>query len=97
MISPVATIGIVFAALLVTGALLQPWVGSLSDRMGRGPVLVIGNATAALCVAILAFDPPVWLMVPAMTVGVAALDVIRAAMLAAAVDPRSVAKGRHSA
>ncbi|MCE8458913.1 hypothetical protein LZ188_20740 [Rhodovulum sulfidophilum] len=41
---------------------------------------------AALCVAFLVLDPPFWLMIPIMAIGVASLDAIRAAMLASAVD-----------
>lgn len=81
-----ATIGVVFAALLIMGALAQPWVGWMSDTAGRRPVLVVGNGVAALAVAALVFEPPFWIMIAMMAVGVAALDAIRAAMLATAVD-----------
>ncbi len=80
------TIGIIFAALLISGALAQPWVGRISDKAGRRPVLVIGNATAGLAVAVLIFDPAFWVMIALMAVGIAAMDSIRAAMLATAVD-----------
>ncbi|WP_421853174.1 MFS transporter [Oricola sp.] len=81
-----ATIGILLSALLVTGALAQPWVGWMSDSIGRRPILVAGNAIAAGAVTVLVFGPPFWLMVTMMAVAVAALDAIRAAMLATAVD-----------
>ena len=81
-----ASIGVIFAALLITGALAQPWVGGLSDRVGRRSVLIVGTGVAALCVALLAVNPPFWLLIPAMAVSVASLDAIRAAMLATAVD-----------
>ncbi|MBO9446650.1 MFS transporter [Ruegeria sp. R14_0] len=80
------TIGIAFAAILVTGALAQPWVGSISDRFGRMPVLASGNGLGAFSIATLTFDPPFWFMIAMMAVGVASLDAVRAAMLAAAVD-----------
>lgn len=80
------TIGIVFAALLLTGAFAQPWAGWISDKLGRKPVLVIGNGLAALAFAILSFGPTFWVMISMMAVGIAALDATRAAMLAAAVD-----------
>ena len=38
------TIGIIFATLMVTGALAQPWVGKLSDSVGRRPVLLTAHA-----------------------------------------------------
>ena len=88
-----ASIGVIFAALLITGALAQPWVGALSDRAGRSPVLVLGNGVAALCVALLVFDPPFWLAILAMAIGVASLDAIRAAMLASAVDHSERSEG----
>lgn len=81
-----ATIGIVFAAMLITGALAQPWVGAISDRLGRTPILAIGNGLAALAIATLMFEPPFWFVIAMMALAVAALDAIRAAMLAAAVD-----------
>lgn len=80
------TIGIIFAALLISGALAQPWVGRMSDKTGRRPVLVIGNTVAGLAVAALVFDPEFWLSVALMALGVAAMDSIRAAMLATAAD-----------
>lgn len=88
-----ASIGVIFAALLITGALAQPWVGALSDRAGRRPVLVIGNGIAALCVSLLAFDPPFWSVIPTMAISVASLDAIRAAMLASAVDHSERSEG----
>lgn len=81
-----AAVGITFSALLVVGALAQPWVGKISDIAGRRPVLVIGNLTAGLASAMLVIQPSFWIMIAAMTIAVAALDAIRAAMLAAAVD-----------
>lgn len=88
-----SSIGIIFAALLITGALAQPWVGALSDRTGRSPVLAFGNGIAALCVAFLAFSPPFWLLISVMAIGVASLDAIRAAMLVSAVDHSERSEG----
>ncbi|MBL3560244.1 MFS transporter [Rhodovulum sulfidophilum] len=88
-----ARIGVIFAAILIAGALAQPWVGALSDRVGRSPVLVIGNGVAALCVALLALNPPFWFVIPTMAIGVASLDAIRAAMLASAVDHSERSEG----
>ena len=81
-----ATVGIIFSALLVTGALAQPWVGWVSDIAGRRRVLATGNAVAGLAIATLVLEPSFWAMIAIMAVGVAALDSTRAAMLAAAVD-----------
>ncbi|WP_295805812.1 MFS transporter [uncultured Nitratireductor sp.] len=81
-----AEAGIAFSALLVAGALAQPWVGKLSDIVGRRPILVSGNLVAGVSAALLMLQPPLWFTVLAMTAAVAGLDAIRAAMLAAAVD-----------
>jgi MFS family permease len=75
-----------FSAMLITGALGQPWVGKISDRAGRRPVVVLGTLTAAMAMTLLIFQPSLWIMLSAMFVAVAALDVIRAAILAGAVD-----------
>jgi len=78
--------GMAFSAMLITGALGQPWVGKISDRAGRRPVVVLGTLTAAMAMTLLIFQPSLWIMLSAMFVAVAALDVIRAAILAGAVD-----------
>ncbi len=88
-----SAIGIIFAALLVAGALAQPWVGRLSDRAGRRPVLVIGNVAAGIAVGALTLDTAFWSTIVFMAVGVAALDAIRPAMLAAAVDHTNHSEG----
>ncbi len=80
------TIGIAFAAIVLSGALAQPWVGSISDRIGRLPVLATGNGLAALAIGTLMFEPPFWIMIAMMTLGVASLDAVRPVILAAAVD-----------
>ncbi|WP_300018462.1 MFS transporter [uncultured Roseobacter sp.] len=84
-LAPVA-VGLTFSALLVVGAFAQPWVGKLSDRIGRRVVLVVGNCAAALSAAVLILQPSFWIMIAAMTAAVAALDAIRATVLATAVD-----------
>ena len=85
--------GIAFSAMLVLGALAQPWIGRISDIVGRRPVVVFGNLTAALAGTLLIFQPSLWMMIAAMTVAVAALDAIRAAILAAAVDHSGHSEG----
>ncbi|WP_299395941.1 MFS transporter [Pelagibius sp.] len=78
--------GIAFSTMLIIGALAQPWVGKISDIAGRRPVVVFGNLTAALAITVLVFQPSLWIMIAAMVVAVAALDAIRAAILAGTVD-----------
>jgi len=85
--------GIVFSTMLIVGALAQPWVGKLSDIAGRRPVVVFGNLIAALASALLVLQPSFWVMIAALMVAVAALDAIRAAILAAAVDHAGRSEG----
>ncbi len=85
--------GIAFSTMLIVGALAQPWVGKISDIAGRRPVVVFGNLTAALAIALLVFQPSLWVMIAAMVVAVAALDAIRAAILAGTVDHTGHSEG----
>ncbi len=78
--------GIAFSAMLIVGALAQPWTGKLSDIAGRRPVVVFGNLAAALAALLMIFEPPLWIMLAAMLLAVAALTAIRAAILAGAID-----------
>lgn len=78
--------GVAFSAMLIVGALAQPWVGKLSDIAGRRPVVVFGNLAAALAAMLMVFQPPLWIMIAAMMLAVAALTAIRAAILAGAID-----------
>ena len=85
--------GIAFSAMLIVGALAQPWVGKISDIAGRRPVVVFGTLTAAIAIGLLAFQPSLWVIIAAMIVAVAALDAIRAAILAGAVDHSGRSEG----
>ena len=85
--------GIAFSTMLIVGALAQPWVGKISDSAGRRPVVVFGNLMAALAIGLLVFQPSLWVMIAAMMVAVAALDAIRAAVLAGAVDHSGHSEG----
>ncbi len=85
--------GIAFSAMLIVGALAQPWVGKISDTSGRRPVVVFGNLTAAVAIGLLVFQPSLWTMLAAMMVAVAALDAIRAAVLAGAIDHAGRSEG----
>lgn len=81
-----ATVGLVFSALLLAGAIAQPWVGKASDVAGRRPVVVFGNGMAGVACVGLILQPSLGIAIAGMAVAVAALDAIRAAVLAAAVD-----------
>ncbi|MEM7172755.1 MAG: MFS transporter [Pseudomonadota bacterium] len=85
--------GIAFSSMLIVGALAQPWVGKLSDSLGRRPVVVAGTLTATCAGMLLIFQPTLWVMIAAMIAAVAALDAIRAAVLAGAVDHSGRSEG----
>lgn len=85
--------GIAFSAMLILGAVAQPWVGKLSDIVGRRPIIVLGNLTAALAGVLLVLQPSLWIIIAALMVAVAALDAIRAAILAGAVDHTGHSEG----
>ncbi len=77
---------IILAVIMLFGATGQPWMGKISDRIGRKPICLGGNAIAALA-AFVAWASPV-LVITVLALGVALLVqvAIRAVLLAAAVD-----------
>ncbi|MEQ8443608.1 MAG: MFS transporter [Alphaproteobacteria bacterium] len=78
--------GLAFAAVLLVGALIQPWVGQASDRIGRRPVIAMSCALAAAGgVAVFLADGPV-LALLGLTVCTGALTGVRSTVLACAVD-----------
>ncbi len=78
--------GFAMAAMVLPGALLQPWMGKLSDRVGRRPLIVFGNA-AATGAAFVAWLPTTFgLSFIALGVALTVLVAIRAVLLAAAID-----------
>ncbi len=80
------TTAIALAAMMLPGAVLQPSLGKLSDRIGRRPLIILGNALAAgaAFVAWLPFSFVISLI--ALGVAMTALLSIRAVLLAAAID-----------
>jgi len=77
---------IAMAAMMLPGALLQPWMGKISDSVGRRPLIILGNTIAAGA-AFVAWLPSTFaLSLIALGVALTALVAIRAVLLAAAVD-----------
>ena len=74
------------AVMMLLGALAQPGMGKISDRVGRRPLIITGNtvATAAAFVAWLSASFVVTLI--ALGIAITALVSIRAVLQAAAVD-----------
>ncbi|MEO1189627.1 MAG: MFS transporter [Pseudomonadota bacterium] len=79
-------VGLAFSLMLIGGALAQPWIGKISDIFGRRPVVLTGNLVAGLACLLLLVPLPLWAALAAMIIAVGALDAIRAAVLASAVD-----------
>lgn len=78
--------GIAFSTMLVIGAIAQPWVGKLSDHLGRRPVVAIGTLIAGLASFGIVVAPDIIFVIAMMIIAVATLSAIRAAVLAGAVD-----------
>lgn len=80
--------GTVFAAMLLVGALLQPYIGLVSDRVGRRVVFLTGNLLAALAAGtiVLLGDISVFVIIALLIVAASALVGVRSAGLAATVD-----------
>jgi len=72
--------------MLLFGALLQPFVGKFSDRIGRRPVFVVGNVIAAVAAACIALASGPAGATARMVVTATALVGIRSVVLASAVD-----------
>lgn len=53
-------IGLVFAAFSVSRALLGPFIGRLSDRIGRKPIILAGLAVYALVSVLYAWSTALW-------------------------------------
>ncbi len=78
--------GILFSIMLLAGALLQPIVGALSDRIGRRPVSIYGNVLAALAAGSMFVVPNLLGIVILQVVAIGVLVSIRSALLATAVE-----------
>ena len=78
--------GIIFSGMLLVGALLQPFIGSVSDRIGRRPITIAGNLIAALGAAAMFLSPNLFVLIVVQVIAVGTLVAIRPAILAAAVE-----------
>ena len=82
-----AETGIAFSAMIFLGAVVQPAMGRLSDRVGRKPVILIGNLAAALAAfAVWLFGAQTAVALAGFALAIMSLTAIRSAHLAAAVD-----------
>jgi nitrate/nitrite transporter NarK len=74
------------AAMMLPGALLQPWMGKLSDRIGRRPLIILGNAAATGAAFAAWLSTTFVLSFIALGVALTLLVAIRSVLLATAVD-----------
>jgi FSR family fosmidomycin resistance protein-like MFS transporter len=74
------------AAMLLLGALAQPWMGKVSDSVGRRSLIILGNAIATVAALAAWASTSIILTLLALGVAMTVLVAIRAVLLAAAVD-----------
>lgn len=84
--SPAET-GIAFSAMIFLGAVVQPLAGRFSDRIGRKPVIVVGNLIAAVAaLSVWMLGDNILLALACFAVAITVMTAIRSAILATAVD-----------
>ncbi len=81
-----AETGIAFSTMVLSGALVQPLLGRLSDRIGRRKVVVAGAAVGALACGGAAWGGSGLVAIVWLIAAVAAFYGIRSAILAAALE-----------
>ena len=77
---------IAMALMMLLGAFAQPWMGKISDRVGRRPLVITGNAIASGAAFVAWLSASFVLTLVALGVAITALVAIRAVLQAAAVD-----------
>lgn len=87
------TTSIAMAAMMLPGALLQPWMGKVSDNIGRRPLIILGNAGAAGAAFIAWMSSDFVLSLITLGVAVTLLVGIRSVLLASAVDHADAREG----
>ncbi len=78
--------GMAFSAMLLVGALSQPLVGSISDRLGRRPIVIGGNLLSALAAGLVLIFKPLAIVLGLLIIATSTLTAIRSVLLASAVE-----------
>jgi MFS transporter, FSR family, fosmidomycin resistance protein len=74
------------AAMMLPGALMQPWMGKFSDKVGRRPLIIASNAVATLAAFVAWLSSDFVVSFLALGIALTVLVAVRAVLLAAAVD-----------
>lgn len=82
----ISTTGLFFSGMLLTGALLQPIVGGVSDRIGRRPIVIYGTGIASTAALVMFFASDLTALVVVQVIAIGTLVAIRSALLAASVE-----------
>ncbi len=77
---------LIYSGTILVGALSQPMVGKISDVVGRYPVVVVGCSIAAGGAFLVVVADDLIATIIGLTMIIAALEGIRSAVLASAVD-----------
>lgn len=77
---------LVMAAMMLIGALAQPWTGKVSDNVGRRPLIIFANGIAAIASFVAWLSSDFIFTIIALGVALTVLVAIRAVLLAAALD-----------
>ncbi len=77
---------LVMAVMMLFGALGQPWMGKISDQIGRKPICLGGNGAIALGAFVAWLSPSLVVSILALGIALVAGVAIRAVLLAAAID-----------
>lgn len=78
--------GLIFAAMLLVGTLFQPFIGKLSDRTGRKPLILSMLVSAALFALLAAVADGFIPFLLALVVSASLLTAVRPVVMAAAVE-----------
>jgi MFS transporter, FSR family, fosmidomycin resistance protein len=84
---------LVMAMMMLPGAIMQPWMGKISDNIGRRPLIILGNAVAAAAAFVAWISSSFMLSLMALGIALIVLVAIRAVLLAAAVDHAGAREG----
>ncbi len=78
--------GLTFSIMIVIGALAQPVVGGISDKLGRRSIVIGGNLLAAMAAALTFIVTPLAAILVLLVVATGALTAIRSVLLASTVE-----------